>query len=76
MSTRNATAATGVTLVTNTRQPAKIDTLPPEGSVFAEFLDHVYLGKPTSQPHENIYRLCEITLASHDAAVSGKVIPV
>ena len=69
-------AATGVTLVTNTRQPAKIDTLPPEGSVFAEFLDHVSLGKPTSQPHENIYRLCEITLASHDAAVSGKVIPV
>jgi predicted dehydrogenase len=68
--------ATGVTIVTKTRKLEKIDTLPPEGSVFAEFLDHVYLGKPTCQPLEQIYRLCEITLAAHEAAVTGKVLSV
>lgn len=67
-------AATGVTLLAAGRKPEKLVELPPEGSIFAEFLDHVYLGKPTSLPHNEIYRICEITLAAHEAAVSGKVI--
>ncbi|MBI4892211.1 MAG: Gfo/Idh/MocA family oxidoreductase [Acidobacteria bacterium] len=67
-------AATGVTLMAANRKPEKITALPAEGSIFAEFLDHVYLGKPTSLPHQEIYRLCEITLGAHEAAVSGKVI--
>lgn len=67
-------AATGVTLLAQGRKPEKLVELPPEGSIFAEFLDHVYLGKPTSLPHQEIYRICEITLGAHEAAVSGKVI--
>lgn len=67
-------AATGVTLLASGKKPEKITALPPEGSIFAEFLDHVYLGKATSLPHNEIYRICEITLAAHEAAVSGKVI--
>jgi predicted dehydrogenase len=69
-------AATGVTLLTTARKPEKIVELPPEGSLFAEFLDHVYLGKPTSLPHEEIFRVCELTLAAHEAARTGKVLSV
>jgi predicted dehydrogenase len=69
-------AATGVTLLAQGRKPEKLVELPPEGSIFAEFLDHVYLGKPTSLPHHEIYRICDITLAAHEAAVSGKVIQI
>jgi len=67
-------AATGVTLLAAGRKPEKVVELPADGSIFGEFLDHVYLGKPTSLPHNEIYRICEITLGAHEAAVSGKVI--
>ncbi len=69
-------AATGVTLLTTARKPEKIVELPPEGSLFAEFLEHVYLGKPTTLPHAEIFRICELTLAAHEAARTGKVIAV
>jgi len=66
--------ATGVTLVSSKRKLEKIEALPPARSIFGEFLEFVYLGKPTSLPHSEIYRICEITMAAHDAAVTGKVI--
>ncbi len=69
-------AATGVTLLSAQRKPEKIVELPPEGSLFAEFLDHVYLGKPTTLPHSEIFRICQITVAAHEAARTGKVIAV
>lgn len=69
-------AATGVTLLTVSRKPEKVVELPGAGSLFAEFLDHVYLGKPTTLPHSEIFRVCELTLAAHEAARTGKVIAV
>lgn len=69
-------AATGVTLLTASRKPEKVVELPAAGSLFAEFLDHVYLGKPTTLPHSEIFRVCELTLAAHEAARTGKVIAV
>lgn len=69
-------AATGVTLLTAASKPRKIVELPPAGSLFAEFLDHVYLGKPTTLPHNEIFRVCELTLAAHEAARTGKVLAV
>ena len=69
-------AATGVTLLTATRKPEKVVELLAAGSLFAEFLDHVYLGKPTTLPHSEIFRVCELTLAAHEAARTGKVIAV
>ncbi|MBI5084458.1 MAG: Gfo/Idh/MocA family oxidoreductase [Acidobacteria bacterium] len=69
-------AATGVTLVTTAKKPQVIEKLPAGRSIFAEFLDYVYLGKPTSLPHAEIFKLCEITLAAHEAAISGKVVTI
>jgi predicted dehydrogenase len=67
-------AATGVTLLAVGKKPEKVAQMPPEGSIFAEFLDWVYLNKPTTLPHDEIYRICEITLGAHEAAVSGRII--
>jgi predicted dehydrogenase len=67
-------AATGVTLVTSTAKPAGLEKLPTEGSLFVDYLEHVYNGKPASLPLEDIYAACDATLAAHEAAVSGKVV--
>lgn len=69
-------AATGVTLLTEGRKPEVITKLPEEQSVFLDFLDHVYNGKPTALPFEDIYRANLITIAAQEAAVSGKVVKV
>lgn len=69
-------ASAGVTLLAAGRKPETIAELPPEGSIFAEFLDHAYLGKPTSLPHQEIFRICEITLAAHEAALTGRVLSI
>jgi predicted dehydrogenase len=68
-------AATGLTLMTKTSKPAVIDKLPPRGSVFVDFLAHVYLGKPASLPLQDIYRVCEVALAASEAGLTGKVVP-
>jgi len=68
-------AATGLTLMTKSSKPAVIDKLPPRGSVFVDFLEHVYLGKPASLSLEDIYRVCEVALAASEAGLTGKVVP-
>ena len=67
-------AATGVTLMTNETKPTVIRDLPRLGSVFLEFLEHAYNGKPTSLPPDEIFRICEITLGAHEAAEKGQVV--
>jgi predicted dehydrogenase len=67
-------AATGLTLITKTSKPAVIDKLPPGGSVFVDFLEHVYMGKPASLSLADIYRVCELALAASEAALTGKVV--
>lgn len=68
-------AATGVTLATATQKPHRIENLPPDGSVFRDYIAAVYGGaKPTLSLHD-IYRNCEVNIAAHEAAVQGKVVP-
>jgi predicted dehydrogenase len=66
--------ATGLTLLTSTSKPTVIRDLPQQQSVFIEFLEHAYQGKPTSLPAEDIFRICEITLGAHVAAEMGSII--
>jgi predicted dehydrogenase len=67
-------AATGVTLVTSTAKPTTIEKLPPKGSLFIEYLEYAYNGKPPSLSHEEIFAACDATLAAHEAAVKGSVV--
>ncbi|HCC58281.1 MAG TPA: hypothetical protein DEQ47_13690 [Solibacterales bacterium] len=69
-------AATGLTVITEKSPPATVNTLPPAGSVFLDFLENAYLNKPASLPLSEIYRVCEITLAAHEAAVTGRVVEI
>ncbi len=67
-------AATGVTVMTRTQAPRRIEPLPPKQWLFVDFLESVYLGKPHSLSLEDIWRVNEITLLAHQSAVERRVI--
>ncbi len=60
-------AATGVTLLTHKHPPRTITELPPNGSLFLDFLNSVYNGSPLVLELKDIYRVNEIVLAARDA---------
>lgn len=70
------TAASGVTLVTGKSKLTRLTELPPASSVFVEFLENVFSNKPTSLPPSEIFRICEVTLAAHEAAIKGRVVEI
>jgi predicted dehydrogenase len=61
-------AATGVTVVSAKNAPRQIRDLPPEGSLFIDFLESVYHGKPAGLELKDIYRVNDIVLAARNAA--------
>lgn len=67
-------AATGVTLMTAKSKPEVIRELPPEGSVFLDFLESLYAGKPSALPYEDVIRVSEITLAAEEAAREHRIV--
>jgi len=66
--------ATGVTLMTANAKFHRLDKLPPEGSVFRDYIAHVYAGQPTGLPLADIYAVCEATIGAHEAAVQNRLI--
>lgn len=60
--------ATGVTVISGKQKPRTIRDLPANRSLFLDFLDSVYNGKPAGLPLDDIYRVNEIVLASRDSA--------
>lgn len=69
-------ASTGVTLMTKRSKPVTVTDLPPAGSVFVDFLESIYLNKPPTLPLDDIYRVCEVTLAADEAAWTGRVVEI
>lgn len=69
-------AATGVTLMTGKREPHVVKDLPPPGSVFVDFLESVYLGKPAALSMDDVFRVSEITLAAEEAAVEHRIVKI
>ncbi len=67
-------AATGVTVLTRDAKPRTITELPPAQSVFVDFLESVYLGKPPGLTPEDIWRVNEITLLARDSAEQHRVV--
>jgi predicted dehydrogenase len=65
---------TGVTLVTDSEKERLIDPLPPDRSLFADFLDSVYNGKAPGLTLDDVYRANEIVLAARESAETGKVV--
>jgi len=69
-------AATGVTLLTEGRKPEVIGDLPPAQSVFVDFLESIYLGKPQSLSEKDIWRNCEVVLAARESAETNRPLPI
>jgi len=68
--------ATGVTLVTGKEKPHVIHDLPPNGSLFLDFLDSVYNGKPVGLSLADIWRVNEIVLAARESAERHAVVKI
>ena len=60
--------STGVTIVTGKEKPHAITDLPPTRSLFLDFLDSVYNGKPVGLNMPDIWRVNEIVLAARESA--------
>jgi predicted dehydrogenase len=69
-------AATGVTLMTTEQKPHRIESLPPQQSVFLDFLNSSYNGKPAALTLADCYRVTEITIAAQTAADKGQTIQI
>lgn len=66
--------ATGVTVMSGNRPPEKLEQLPARRTLFIEFLDHIYNGKPEPVTWHDIHRGCHIVVAARDGAEQGRVV--
>ncbi len=69
-------ASTGVTVVTASSKPERVTALPEGGSVFRDYIAHTYAGAPATLPVEDIYAVCEATIAAHEAAIQNRVVRI
>ncbi len=67
-------ASTGVTLVSGGRKPEMIRDLPPEGSVFMDYLQYAYANFTPTLTLPDIYRTNQIVLGARDAAEKNKIV--
>jgi hypothetical protein len=67
-------AATGVTLITESRKQEVVKDLPPPEWLFLHFLDHIYNGKPPGISWDEIYRTTYIVLRAREAAEEHRVV--
>jgi predicted dehydrogenase len=66
----------GVVVVSDKSKPHTISPLPAQQSVFLDFIESVYLGKLQSLSLADIYRVNEITLATHEASVAHRILAI
>jgi predicted dehydrogenase len=69
-------AATGVTLITDERKFEKVSAMPKDGSVFVDFVEHVFSGKPAGLGWTDVYRSTLATIAARESAQSGRSVKV
>jgi predicted dehydrogenase len=68
--------STGVTLMTGKEKPHAIQDLPPDGSLFLDFLDSVYNGKQPGLSMPDIWRANEIVLAARESAERHAIVKI
>src|SRR5581483_10065908 len=66
--------STGVTLMTGKEKPRVLTDLPPGGSLFLDFLDSVYNGKPAGLSIADIWRVNEIVLGARESAERHSIV--
>ena len=68
--------ATGVTLITGKEKPRVLTDIPPAGSLFLDFLDSVYNGKPSGLTIKDIWKVNEIVLAARESAERHNIVKI
>ncbi len=67
-------ASNGVTVITGARAPREVTDLPPNGSLFVDFLQSVYHGAPSGLSLADIYRANEVVLAARESAERHQIV--
>ncbi len=67
-------AATGVTVMSETSKPRVIEKLPPEQSLFIDFLESVYRGKTPALSLADILRVNRIVLLARQSAEEHRIV--
>jgi len=65
-----------VTLVTESEGLQEVNPLPAGKSLFLDFLESIYLGKPHMLSATDIFRISEVVLKAREAADTGKVVRI
>ena len=65
---------TGVTLVTRQASPKRLPEIPAVGSIFVDFLESIYAGKPSELPLTEILRISKIVIGMQEAARTHRII--
>lgn len=66
----------GVVVMSDRGKARSVARLPSQQSVFLDFVESVYLGKTQSLSLDDIYRVNEITIATHEASVEHKFLKI
>jgi predicted dehydrogenase len=69
-------ASTGVTVVTGQQKLRRLETLPPQGSLFEDFLRALYLGGPDPIAPADVWRVNEICLVARESAEKGRMLKI
>ena len=70
------TAATGVTIMSNSAPPRKLESLPPRQEIFIDFLDSVYNNKKPALTVEEIFHVSDVIQAAEDSSRLNRVVKV
>jgi hypothetical protein len=62
--------------MTGDAPPRAITELPVPGSLFIDYLNATYNGKPPAITSTDMYRICEVTLAAEEAANKGILVKI
>ena len=65
----------GLKLIGGKQKETALSSLPPDRSLFVDFLDSIYNGKPAGLTLAEIYRANEIVLAARESAETGRLTP-
>jgi predicted dehydrogenase len=68
--------ANGVTVITGDGPMRTITDLPPAEWLFVDYLNATYNGKTPKTTKDDIYRICEVTLAAEEAANKGIMVRI
>lgn len=70
------TAATGVTVLSDSGKPRRIETLPPNEHLFVDYLQSIYNNKPPTQTLEEVMHVSDAIQAAEDSSKTGRPVKI